>query len=112
MELEEKERMAYVQRTREQDFMRNTNEVLQMKMNRQEEENTRLRKDMPPKLILNLQERKNIDFSQRGDLDNNLQSGELPWKWTRFVSVTNPIFSNFMNIGPDEIGGNQVSIQV
>lgn len=68
--------------------------------------------------ILDNQERKNFDYSRRGDFDNNMQPGKLRYGWIRFERVTNPTFLHLVlfctDMGPNEGGGggNQVSVRV
>lgn len=74
MEWEMKERNAIEQSTREEELMRRTNEDMQMKMNRQDEElrrrqqeNTLFMQAQQLNSILDQQERKNFDYTRRGD---------------------------------------------
>lgn len=74
MQWEMKEQNADEQRTREEEHMRRTNEDMQMKMNRQEEEllrrqqeNTLFMQAQQLNSILDQQERKNFDYTRRGD---------------------------------------------
>ena len=69
-----KERTVDEQRTREEELMRRTNEDMQLKMTRQEEElmrrqqeNTLFMQAQQLNSILDQQERKNFDYTRRGD---------------------------------------------
>lgn len=93
MEWEMKERNVSEQMTREEEHMRRANEDMQMKMHRQEEElrrrqqeNTLFMQAQQLNSILDQQERKNFDYTRRGDhFDQGGEYGgkksERQWNW-------------------------------
>lgn len=107
MEWEMKERNAIEQSTREEELMRRTNEDMQMKMNRQDEElrrrqqeNTLFMQAQQLNSILDQQERKNFDYTRRGDHFEVPPQGNFPVSKLALRFCINISFIVFRNRQP------------